>query len=79
MNIKTKFLLSVMMVSLSALVVPLKGWGENLETEPLAVQSVVKSKGVNIENFIKEQPVSINFEFYLMCLRVTYTISTFKM
>lgn len=62
MNIKTKFFLSVMMVSLSALVVPLKGWGENLETEPLAVQLVVKSKGVNIENFIKEQPVSINFE-----------------
>lgn len=79
MNRKTKILLSVMIVSLSALVVPLKGQGENLETEPMAVQAVVKSTGINTENFIEEPPVSINFEFYLMCLRVTFIASTFKM
>lgn len=62
MNRKTKILLSVMIVSLSALAVPLKGQGENLETEPVAVQAVVKSTGINTENFIEEQPVSINFE-----------------
>lgn len=62
MNRKTKILLSVMIVSLSVLVVPLKGQGENLETEPMAVQAVVKSTGINTENFIEEPPVSINFE-----------------
>lgn len=62
MNRKTKVLLSVMIVSLSALVVPLKGQGENLETESVAVQVTVKPTEINIENFIEEQPVSINFE-----------------
>lgn len=62
MNRKTKILLSVMIVSLSALVVPLKGQGKNLETEPVVVQAIVKSTGINTENFIEEQPVTINFE-----------------
>lgn len=62
MNRKTKILLSVMIVSLSTLVVPLKGQGENLETEPVAEQAVVKSIGVNDKIFIEKQPVSINFE-----------------
>lgn len=79
MNRKTKILLSVMIVSLSALVVPLKGQGENLENEPVVVQAVVKSTGLNDENFIEKQSVTINFEFYLMYLRVTFIASTFKM
>lgn len=62
MNRKTKILLSVMIVSLSALVVLLKGQGENLETEPVTIQVAVKSTGINAENFIEEQSVSINFE-----------------
>ena len=62
MNRKTKILLSVMIVSLSALIVPLKGQGENLETESVTVQAVVKSTGINTKNLIEEQPVLINFE-----------------
>lgn len=79
MNIKIKILLSVMIVSLSALVVPLEGHGENSKTESVAVQTAVRTTEYLVENFIEEQPVAINFEFYLMCLRVTFIISTFKM
>ena len=62
MNIKTKILLSVVIVSLSALVVPLKGHSENIKTESVAVQAAVKSTEMSLENFVIEQPVSINFE-----------------
>lgn len=62
MNIKTKILLSAMIVSLSALVVPLKGHSENIKTEPVEVQAAVKSTEMSLENFVIEQPVSINFE-----------------
>ena len=57
-----KTLLSVMIVSLSVLLVPLKGYGENIETDPVAVHVTVKSTEENTENFIKEQSESINFE-----------------
>ncbi len=79
MNIKIKILLSVMIVSLSVLVVPLKGHSENIKTESVAVQETAIFTGISAENFVIEQPVSINFEFYLICLRVTYITSTFKM
>lgn len=62
MNIKTKILLSAMIVSLSALVVPLEGHSENIKTEPVAVQETAIFTGISAENFIIEQPVSINFE-----------------
>lgn len=62
MNIKTKILLSAMIVSLSAVVVPLKGHSENIKTESVAVQAAVKSTEISLENFVIEQPVSINFE-----------------
>lgn len=62
MNIKTKILLSAMIVSLSALVVPLEGHSENIKTEPVAVQKTVIFTGISAENFVIEQPVSINFE-----------------
>ena len=62
MNIKTKILLSAMIVSLSALVVPLEGHSENIKTESVAVQAAVKSTEMSLENFVIEQPISINFE-----------------
>lgn len=62
MNIKIKILLSVMIVSLGALVVPLEGHSENSKTESMAVQMAVKSTEMSLENFVIEQPVSINFE-----------------
>ncbi len=62
MNIKTKILLSAMIVSLSALVVPLEGHSENIKTEPVAVQETVIFTGISAKNFVIEQPVSINFE-----------------
>lgn len=62
MNIKTKILLSVVIVSLSALVVPLEGHSENSKTESVAVQAAVKSTEMSLENFVIEQPASINFE-----------------
>lgn len=62
MNIKTKILLSVVIVSLSARVVPLEGHSENIKTEPVAVQETVIFTGISAENFVIEQPVSINFE-----------------
>lgn len=78
MNIKTKILLSVVIVSLSALVVPLEGHSENSKTESVAVQETAIFTGISAENFVIEQPVSINFEFYLICLRVTFITSLFK-
>ena len=62
MNIKTKILLSAMIVSLSALVVPLEGHSENIKTEPVAVQAAIRITENTAEIFIEEQPVSINFE-----------------
>lgn len=62
MNRRIKILLSIVIVSLSALVVPLMGHSENIKTEPVAVQAAVKSTGINTENFIEEQPTTINFE-----------------
>lgn len=51
-----------MIVSLSVLLVPLKGYGENIETDHVAVHVTVKSTEENTGNFIKEQSESINFE-----------------
>lgn len=62
MNRRIKILLSVVIVSLSALAVPLMGHSENIKTEPVVVQVVVKSTGLNDENFIEKQSVTINFE-----------------
>lgn len=62
MNIKTKILLSAMIVSLSALVVPLEGHSENSKTELMTVQMVVKSTENMVKKLIEKQPVSINFE-----------------
>lgn len=62
MNKVIKILLSIVIVFLSALVVPLKGHSENIKTESVAVQAAVKSTEMSLENFVIEQPVSINFE-----------------
>lgn len=62
MNIKIKILLSVMIVSLSALVVPLEGHSKNSKTESVAVQETAIFTEISAENFIIDQPVSINFE-----------------
>lgn len=62
MNIKIKILLSVMIVSLSALVVSLEGHSKNSKTESVVVQETAIFTGISAENFIIEQPVSINFE-----------------
>lgn len=62
MNIKTKILLSVVIVSLSALVVPLEEHSENSKTESVAVQETAIFTGISAENYVIEQPVSINFE-----------------
>lgn len=62
MNKVIKILLSIVIISLSALVVPLKGHSENIKTESVAVQAAVKSTEMSLENFVIEQPVSINFE-----------------
>ena len=62
MNKVIKILLSIVIVSLSALVVPLNGHSENIKTESVAVQAAVKSTEMSLENFVIEQPVSINFE-----------------
>lgn len=58
MNIKTKFFLSVVIASLSALVFSLEVNKNNSKNEPVAVQTVVKST----ENVTRDQPVSIKFE-----------------
>lgn len=62
MNKVIRILLSIVIVSLSALVVPLKGHSENIKTESVAVQAAVKSTEMSLENFVIEQPASINFE-----------------
>lgn len=62
MNRKGKILLSIMIVSLSAPVVPLVGHSENLKTESVTVQAAIRTTENTAEIFIKEQPVSINFE-----------------
>lgn len=62
MNKVIKILLSIVIVSLSALVVPLNRHSENIKTESVAVQAAVKSTEMSLENFVIEQPVSINFE-----------------
>ena len=62
MNKVIRILLSIVIVSLSALVVPLKGHSENIKTESVAVQAAIKSTEMSLENFVIEQPVSINFE-----------------
>ena len=62
MNKVIIILLSIVIVSLSALVVPLKGHSENIKTESVAAQAAVKSTEMSLENFVIEQPASINFE-----------------
>ena len=62
MNKVIRILLSIVIVSLSALVVPLKGHSENIKTESVAVQETAIFTGISAENFVIEQPVSINFE-----------------
>ena len=62
MNKVIRILLSMVIVSLSALVVPLNGHSENIKTESVAVQAAVKSTEMSLENFVIEQPASINFE-----------------
>lgn len=62
MNKVIRILLSMVIVSLSTLVVPLKGHSENIKTESVAVQAAVKSTEMSLENFVIEQPSSINFE-----------------
>lgn len=62
MNRKGKILLSIMIASLSAPVVPLVGHSENLKTESVAVQAAIRTTENTAEIFIEEQPVSINFE-----------------
>lgn len=58
-----KILLSVVIASLSALLVPLEGHNENLKTEPVAVQAIVVESAVNQDYEIMEvSEVSINFE-----------------
>lgn len=51
-----------MIASLSAPVVPLVGHSENLKTESVTVQAAIRTTENTAEIFIKEQPVSINFE-----------------
>ena len=62
MNIKTKILLSLVIVSLSALVVPLEGHSENTKTESVTVQTAVRIAENVDKNSIEEQLIPINFE-----------------
>ena len=63
MNKVIKILLSVVIVSLSALSVPLVGHSENIETEPVAVQAIVVESTENRDyEVIELSEVSINFE-----------------
>ena len=57
MNIKTKILLSVVIVSLSALVVPLEGHSENSKTKSVAVQETAIFTGISAGNFVIEQQI----------------------
>ena len=52
MNKVIRILLSIVIVSLSALVVPLKGHSENIKTESVAVQAAIKSTEMSLENFV---------------------------
>ncbi len=66
MNKIIKILLSVVIVSLSALIVPLRGHGENIITEPVTVQELVtENTGKQVEEIMKvstNKIVAINFE-----------------
>lgn len=62
MNKVIKILLSAVIVSLSALLVPLEEHSENSKTESVAVQKMSHIIGNNFENVIEEQPISINFD-----------------
>ena len=62
MNIGTKILLSLVIVSLSTLVVPLEGHSENSKTESVAVQTAVRIAENVDKNSIEEQLMPINFE-----------------
>ena len=80
MNKMIKILLSVLIVSLSALVVPLVGHSANVKTDPVAVQAIVVESTENRDyEVIELSEVSINFEFYVTCLRVTFITSLFEM
>lgn len=59
-----KILLSIVIVSLSALLVPLEGHDENLKTEPVTIQAkVVKSAGnQDFEVMELSEEIAINFE-----------------
>ena len=63
MNKVIKILLSVLIVSLSALVVPLVGHSANVKTDPVAVQAIVVESTENRDyEVIELSEVSINFE-----------------
>ena len=63
MNKIIKILLSVMIVSLSALVVPLVGHSVNVKTDPASVQAIVVESAENRDyEVIEPSKVSINFE-----------------
>lgn len=63
MNKMIKILLSVMIVSLSALIIPLEGHSENIEIESVTVKLVATEHTENNANeFVEEGSISINFE-----------------
>lgn len=63
MNKMNKILLSVMIVSLSALIIPLEGHSENIEIESATVKLVeTKHTENNANEFVDEGSISINFE-----------------
>lgn len=62
MNRRIKILLSIVIVSLSALVVHLEVHSENIKTEPVAVQMAVRPQELMLKIFIEEQTATINFE-----------------
>lgn len=59
-----KVLLSIVIVSLSALLVPLEGHDENLKTEPVTVQAKVAKSAGNQDFEVMEisEEIAINFE-----------------
>jgi len=64
-----KILLLVVIVSLSTLVIPLKGYDENTITEPVTVQKLtIENTGKQVEEIMEvsaNETVAINFEFYV--------------
>ena len=63
MNKIIKILLSVMIVSLSALIIPLEGHSENIEIESVTVKNIAtKHTENNANEFVEEGSISINFE-----------------